>query len=150
MQDSVTIWIDASAEAVWDVVTDIGRIGEFSPETFDAEWLDGADHPTVGARFRGHVKRNQRGPTYWSTCEVTECDHLRTFGFAVLVGDHPINHWRYDLEPVAGGTGVTESFRLQETGANKLYWAALGRWRGRTNRNGMRATLEAMKAVLEK
>ena len=149
MHDSVTVRIGASAQDVWDLVTDITRIGEFSPETFEAEWLDGTDRPKLGSRFRGHVKRNQRGPTYWSTCEVTEYEHLRSFGFAVLVGDKPINNWRYDLEPVADGTDVTESFHLQETGVNKVYWAALGRWRGKTNRDGMRATLEAMKAILE-
>lgn len=31
----------------------------------------------------------------------------------------------------------------------KIYWALLGWARGRTNRNGMRTTLERMKAELE-
>ncbi len=150
MQDSVTVQFDASPQEVWDLVSDITRIGEFSPETFEAEWLDGVSEPAVGARFRGHVKRNQRGPTYWTTCKVTTCEPLESFGFAVLAGGTPLNNWRYDLEPVDGGTAVTESFRLQDTFANKIYWAAFGQWRGKTNRNGMRATLESMKALLEK
>src|SRR5262245_136773 len=37
----------------WDLVTDIARIGEFSPECRDARWLDGASEPKVGARFEG-------------------------------------------------------------------------------------------------
>lgn len=149
MQDSVTIYIDAPVERVWDLVTDITRIGEFSPETFDAEWLDGTGQPTIGARFRGHVKRNQRGPIYWSTCEVSIWEPVRSFGFAVLVRGRSLNNWRYDLESVGERTKITESFRLQGTWTNKLYWSAVGRWRGRTNRNGMRSTLEGMRAVLE-
>jgi len=72
MEDSVTVGIDASASIVWQLFSDVTRIGEFSPETFEAERVGGAHTPAVGARFRGHVKRNQKGPTYWSTCEVTE------------------------------------------------------------------------------
>ena len=150
MQDSVTVHFDTSTQEVWDLVSDVTRIGEFSPETFEAEWLDGVSRPAVGARFRGHVKRNGRGPTYWSTCEVTVCEPLRAFGFAVLVGGKQSINWRYDLEAVDGGTDVTESYRLQGTLPNKLYWAALGRWRGRTNRDGMRTTLETMKVLLER
>lgn len=149
MEDSVTVRIDASPDQVWALVSDVTRIGEFSPETFEAEWLGDDDRPVIGARFRGHVKRNRKGPTYWSLCEVTECEPNRSFGFAVLVGDRPINHWRYELAPVDGGTEVTESFRLESTLPNRIYWSLLGRWRGETNRNGMRETLEGMKDVLE-
>ncbi|HRW36457.1 MAG TPA: SRPBCC family protein, partial [Aquihabitans sp.] len=74
MHDSVTVHMDASPADVWALVADVTRIGEFSPETFEAEWLDGATEPAVGARFRGHVKRNGRGPIYWSPCEVVECE----------------------------------------------------------------------------
>ena len=150
MEDAVTVRMNAAADEVWDLVSDVTRIGEFSPETFEAEWLGDADGPVVGARFRGHVKRNQKGPTYWSQCEVTDCEPNRSFGLAVLVGDKPINNWRYELVPVDGGTDVTESFRLESTLPNRIYWSLLGRWRGETNRRGMRETLERMKDVLER
>ena len=68
MRGSVTVHMAAPAGRVWDLVADITRIGEFSPETFEAEWLDGAEGPGAGARFRGHVRRNGRGPVYWTTC----------------------------------------------------------------------------------
>ena len=55
-------------------MSDVTNIGKFSPETFEAEWIDGATGPAVGARFRGHVKRNGKGPTYWTTCTVSECE----------------------------------------------------------------------------
>ena len=62
MKDSVTIHMAASPETIWELVSDVTKIGRYSPETFEAEWLDGATGPVVGARFRGHVKRNGIGP----------------------------------------------------------------------------------------
>jgi Polyketide cyclase / dehydrase and lipid transport len=83
MRGSVTVYMAASADRVWDLVSDITRVGEFSPETFEAEWLGGASGPEVGARFRGHVRRNGRGPVYWTACTVVACDPGREFAFAV-------------------------------------------------------------------
>ena len=77
MHDSVTVHFAASPEAVWELVSDVTRIGEYSPETFEAEWLDGATGPAVGAEFRGHVKRNEKGPTYWTRCRVVTCEPAR-------------------------------------------------------------------------
>lgn len=72
------------------------------PETFEAEWLDGATGPALGAKFRGHVKRNEIGPVYWTTCRVTACEPGREFGFEVLVGDRAVNNWLYRLAPSKG------------------------------------------------
>ena len=82
--------------------------------TCEAEWLDGATGPALGAKFRGHVKRNEIGPVYWTTCRVTACEPGREFGFEVLVGDRAVNNWHYRFDPVDGGTDVTESFRMNE------------------------------------
>jgi uncharacterized protein YndB with AHSA1/START domain len=150
VHDAVTVHVDASPEAVWALVSDVTRIGRYSPETFEAEWLDGATAPAVGVRFRGHVKRNQRGPTYWTTCTITECEPNRAFAFTVGPSvEEGLNTWRYELAPSGGGTDLTESFRLKDTLPLKLYWAVLGWARGRTNRDGMRTTLERIKAELE-
>jgi hypothetical protein len=149
MHDAVTVHMDATPEAVWALVSDVTRIGEFSPETFEAEWLDGATGPAVGARFRGHVKRNEKGPTYWTTCEVTVCEPLREFTFGVVQGGEVINTWGYRLEAADGGTDVTEFFQLADKLPLKIYWFLAGWARGKTNRNGMRRTLEAVKAVVE-
>jgi hypothetical protein len=149
MRGSVTVHMAASPEVVWDLVSDVTRIGEFSPETFEARWTRGSSGPEVGAWFKGHVKRNGVGPTYWTLCRVTECVPQRDFGFAVVMNDRDLNHWRYQLREVDGGTEVTESFELPAIGFLKLYWAILGRLRGRTNERGMRQTLERIKAVAE-
>lgn len=149
MGGAVTVHMKASPERVWELVSDVTRIGEFSPETFEAEWTDGATGPELGARFRGHVRRNGVGPVYWTQCKVTACEPGRAFGFAVYGAGQRANNWRYDLEPRDGGTDVTESFQLGDHPAMKLYWLLLGPLRGRTNRRGMRQTLERIKAVVE-
>src|SRR5271166_4256812 len=71
MDGEVTVHMAAPPMKVWELVSDVRNVGEFSPETFEAEWLDGATGPAVGARFRGHVGRNEIGPVYWTTCRVT-------------------------------------------------------------------------------
>ena len=149
MHDSVTVHMAAPPEKVWDLVSDVTRIGEFSPETFEAEWLDGATGPAVGARFRGHVKRNGKGPTYWTTCTVLTCEPDREFAFGVGPGNKPMNVWRYRLELSGAGTDVTESFRLSPIWPLRLYWALFGWTRGKTNRRGMQTTLERIKAEVE-
>ncbi len=172
MQGSVTVRIGTTADRVWNLIADVTRIGEYSPETFEAEWLDGADGPQVGARFRGHVRRNGRGPVYWTTCTVVTCEPGREFAFTVISHGRALNTWRYRLEPVGGGTvggvrnssagddsnashdaanqtDVTESFQLADTALLRMYWLAAGRWRMRTNLTGMRTTLERIKAAAE-
>jgi len=140
----------SSPERVWSLVSDVTRIGLYSPETLEAEWIDGASGPAVGALFRGHVKRNGKGPTYWTTCTVTECVPNKTFAFGVgTPGKTPLNVWRYDIAESGDGCDVTESFALRQTKSLQLYWALFGSARGRTNRNGMTATLERIRAELE-
>ena len=150
MHGAVTVNMAAPPDEVWKLVSDVTQIGRYSPETFEAEWLDGATGPAVGARFRGHVKRNGRGPTYWTECSVTECEPNRVFAFGVGKPGKAMNTWSYRLEPAAdGGTDVTESFRLSDVLPLKVYWAVLGWARGRTNRTGMQTTLERIKTEVE-
>jgi uncharacterized protein YndB with AHSA1/START domain len=151
MHDAVTVHIAAPPEPIWELVSDVTKIGSYSPETFEAEWLDGATGPELGARFRGHVKRNGKGPTYWTTCKVIACEPGREFAFGVVFGsgDKTVNVWRYRLEPAGDGTDVTESFELTPNPMTRVYWALLGWARGKTNRNGMQTTLERIKAEAE-
>lgn len=149
MDGSVTVHMAAPAMQIWELVADVRNIGRFSPETFEAEWVGGATGPAVGARFRGHVRRNEIGPVYWTTCRVTDCEPGREFGFDVLAGDRALNHWSYRLMPSGDGTDVTESFRLADAAALRVYAALLGPLRRRRNVRDMRKTLERIKAVVE-
>jgi hypothetical protein len=149
VRDSVTVHMQAGPERIWPLISDINRQKEFTAETFDMEWVDGASGPALGARFRGHVKRNGRGPVYWSVCTIDACEPNREFAFTVGIGGRPVNRWRYQLEPKDGGTDVTESFELRDRPSIRLYWALLGWARRRTNVENMRTTLERMKAAVE-
>ena len=149
MQGQVTAHVGAPADVVWKLVSDITNTGKFSPETFEAEWLDGATGPEVGARFRGHVKRNGRGPTYWTKCTVTVSDPGREFTFVVGTPKrHPMT-WGYRFEPSGDGTDVTEFFQLTDLLPMRIYWKLFGKARGRTNRRNMEATLDRIKAAAE-
>jgi uncharacterized protein YndB with AHSA1/START domain len=151
VHDSVTVRMAAPPERVWDLVSDVTRIGSYSPETFEAEWLEGATGPAVGARFRGHVKRNGIGPTYWTTCTVSECEPGKSFAFGVgAAGKTPLNVWRYEIAPADDGSDVTESFTLSPTFGLRLYWAVWGWSRGKVNRKGMQTTLERIRTEVEK
>lgn len=141
--------MNASAEKVWDLVSDVTKIGKYSPETFEAEWLDGATGPAVGVRFRGHVKRNGKGPIYWAECSITECEPNRLFTFGVGKPGKALNTWSYRLVPAGDGTDVTESFALKPNLGLKVYWALLGWSRAKTNRHGMQTTLNRIKAEVE-
>lgn len=149
LTDSVTVTMQAPPEKIWALITDVTRIGEFSPETLEGRWINGATGPAVGAKFQGHVKRNGRGPMYWATCRILTCEENRDFEFVVEVGGKGANTWRYRLEPTPGGTAVTESYSLTPMLLMRVYWTLLGPLRSRTNRNGMRTTLERIKKVVE-
>jgi len=141
----------ASAGRIWTLVSDITNTGRFSPETFDAEWLDGATGPAIGARFRGHVRRNgRRWLVYWSNCTITKCDPGLDFAFRTeLPGGKPAVEWSYHFEPSGDGTDVTESFELLEYFGSALYSKIAEQARTRTNVDNMRATLERIKVVAE-
>lgn len=145
----VRLHIEAPPERVWALVSDVTRIGEFSPETVAGRWTGGSTGPEVGATFAGKVVRNGVGPTYWAACRVTRCEPERLFEFTAGTKTIPVISWGYRLQPQGEGTEVTEYYRLRPTLPMRLYWALLGRARGRTNARGMRTTLERMKAVLE-
>ena len=151
MHGSVTVRMAASPERAWSLVSDVTNIGRFSPETFEAEWLDGKSGPAVGVRFRGHVRRNGKAwLVYWTKCRVTACEPGREFAFDVIgPGGKTSVNWSYRFDPVDDGTDVTESFRLGSSLALRLYAAIAAKSRTQTNVRNMRATLERVKHVAE-
>ena len=151
LTESVTVHIEAPAHAVWDLVSDVTRIGEFSPETLEGRWIGGATGPAEGVKFQGHVKRNGRGPMYWTTCRITTCEPEKDFAFVVEApGMSSVNTWRYRLAPAGSGTDVTESFELTPSLFVRAYWTLAGPLRAKTNIRGMTETLNRIKAVAEK
>ena len=100
--------INASPEAVWNAITDVTRMGEWSPECHTCEWKDDADGPAVGAWFVGH---NRNGEFEWTTeCEIVECEPNRVFRFDGVFGDLRFAKWGYRIEPDGDGCIVTETW----------------------------------------
>ena len=100
--------VAAPPQRVWELVSDLPRMGEYSPENTGGSWVGGATGPAVGAVFRG---RNRRGLHRWSTrCTVTRCEPGRSFAFAVSSLGLPVAEWSYDLEPAPEGCRLTETW----------------------------------------
>jgi uncharacterized protein YndB with AHSA1/START domain len=148
-QDSYDVVIEAPAERLYDMVADMPRMGEWSPECQQVEWLEGATGPTEGARFVGHNKTGPRGLIKWSRRgTVLTADPGREFAFATEEGGQEGVVWRYRFEPAGDGTRVTESYEIQKIPT----WARIvdiPTNRVRELREGMQHTLEQLKAVAE-
>lgn len=139
--------IAAPAEQLYDMVSDLPRMGEWSPENQGGKWIKGATGPAVGARFQGV---NAHGSKRWTTtCVIEQADRGKAFAFRVNVGPIKVARWTYDFEPAEGGTRVTESWTDQRNWFAKL---AGGKASGVTdrlahNRAGMETTLAALEAA---
>ena len=143
-----SIEIAAAPEIVYDLVADITRMGEWSPECYRCEWLDEANSAQVGARFRGY---NRAGKVRWQTTAViTAAERGREFAFTVVhdATGREETVWRYRFEPTAGGTVLTESF--------EFLWCPVGNRvvelfvpRGRQVNRGIRQTLQRIGEAAE-
>jgi ribosome-associated toxin RatA of RatAB toxin-antitoxin module len=107
------IWIAATPEQVYDLVSDMPRMGEFSPECYRTEWLDGATGPATGARARGWNK--YLGMRWARDVCVLVAARGSEFTFQTIpqkpfYQDSTV--WRYTFAPEDGGTRVTESYAI--------------------------------------
>src|SRR5262249_29426042 len=90
MHREASIEINASPEAVYDLVSDLPRMGEWSPENVGGEW-QGGGRGQVGDHFLGH---NRAGDFTWSApVMVTQAERGRCFAFAVGPDDGPYVRW---------------------------------------------------------
>ena len=145
MRGEAHIQIQAPPDRVYDLVSDVTRMGEWSPEATGGEWLDGASGPALGARFKG---TNKRGWMKWSTKpKVIAAESGREFAF-----DTGSTVWRYKLTPSgAGATDVVESFESGDTIVDKVITLAMGGTAKREKEivKGMEQTLSKLKAAAE-
>ena len=106
---SASTTIEASPETVYGLVSDLTRMGEWSPEATGGKWIGGATGPAVGARFKG---TNAQGAKKWTTTvTVLEATSPSRFRFANKVGPKTMAVWTYEIKPFGkGGCKVTESW----------------------------------------
>jgi uncharacterized protein YndB with AHSA1/START domain len=99
--------VAASPEKVWSLVTDLPRMGEWSPENLGGEWLDGATCAEVGAKFRGN---NKNGDKSWqATVSVEVCDAPKKFVFVLSYKENHLCDWVFEIEPTSSGCRVTHA-----------------------------------------
>lgn len=106
--------IGASPERIYDLVADMPRMGEWSPECQRVEWEGSSTGPAEGATFVGHNRGGPRGVFKWSRRgRVLVADRGREFAFVTEEGGRESTEWRYGFEVVEGGTRVTESYDVK-------------------------------------
>jgi hypothetical protein len=100
-----SIEIAAAPEVVYDLVADVTRMGEWSPEAVGADWIDGGTG-RAGDWFTGHNRTPDRE---WSReCEVARAERGRDFTFVVGGVAANCTWWSYEMEPIEAGTRLTE------------------------------------------
>ena len=105
--------IHAPAGRIYDLIADLPRMGEWSPECQAVEWDGGTTGPATGARFVGHNRGGPFGLMRWSRHgRVLDAEPGRAFAFVTEEGGRESTEWRYRLEPVEAGTQVTESYKV--------------------------------------
>ena len=107
---SDSIVVSCAPEALYDMVADVTRMGEWSPVCTGC-WWDEGDGPTAGAWFTG---RNELPDRTWETrCEVVAADRGREFAF-VVAGTK--TRWGYRFRGVDEGTELTETWDFDPAG----------------------------------
>jgi hypothetical protein len=148
---SATVAIAASPEKLYDMVSDVTRMGEWSPVCKACWWDEGVTGPALGAWFTGRNESPERDP--WETrSQVVAAEPGSEFAFVV---GGTWTRWGYTFTPADGGTEVTESWEMlpaglarfdQRFGDNAARELAL---RLAAARSGIPATLAALKAAAE-
>lgn len=148
LEDSIDI--HAPVSRVWDLVCDVRRYPEWSPQVVSTRLRDGAEEVALGVQF---TNLNREGDLEWKTrAEIVRFSVEREVAFRV---EENWVVWGFSLEPTADGTrlvqrreapdGVSElSAQLTDgfMGGQEAFTAAM--------RAGMRQTLAGIKAAAER
>ena len=114
MTQTITREIAATPDAVWAVVSDITRIGEWSPECYRCEW-DADQEPGIGATFTGY---NHVGEKEWSNqCTIVDWTAPQQVSWEVrltgrtreIFGGDAVTRWGFKIEATSGGSLLTQT-----------------------------------------
>lgn len=152
MEYAESIDIAAPQSKVWAMVTALDRYGEWSNENTGGYWRKGADgEPGTGQVGDMFVGVNKLDGMEWKA-PVEIIRRIENEDFAFVTGGLDLNIvlWRYQLAPNGDGTTLTESWMLRklsprmiENGQKEVDY------RSSNAREGIRATLTAIKAAAE-
>ncbi len=109
------IVIEEPPESVWLIISDVERTGDWSPECRRCRWLDGADRPVVGGRYRGSSRNGWRR---WSTTStITSAIPGVELQWDVTYFRRPVARWQFHLTELSDGRT-----RLEETVEDRREW----------------------------
>ncbi|ORV13615.1 SRPBCC family protein [Mycobacterium celatum] len=141
---------------IWAVITDVTLPARFSTELQKVEWLDGADHVTVGARFRGYSSHPSFGQ--WHTdCRVVEVEDHTRWVWEVEGDGQASATWGFELDPTRDGaivrqwarmgpgpSGLSPAIAAMPEKEGRIVARRLAEWEA-----GIRANLAGIKALFE-
>lgn len=140
--------IAAPPAKVWALISDLGRMKQWSPQCRVMRALGPVQ---AGTRT---LNVNRRGLMVWpTTCKLTEVTYEKKLAFRVNENN---TIWSYELEPTESGTRVTETRRSDDGGikpvSNMLVNAMMGGVPSfeRELIDGMNQSLERIKAAAER
>ena len=106
LNHSESLFMACPSDVLYDMVSDVTRMGEWSPICKSC-WWDEGESLRVGAWFTG---RNETSERTWETrSEVAVAESGREFAFVV---GGTWTRWGYTFAPSDGGTVVTESWEF--------------------------------------
>ena len=142
--------VEASADFLYDLLSDITRTGEWSPVCTSCWWDDEAEAGRVGAWFTG---RNELPHRTWETrSEVVTAERGREFAW--VVGGSFVR-WGFSFAAAESGTVITESWEFLPGGIamfeEKFGNEAPAQITDRTQQalDGIPKTLAAIKRIAE-
>lgn len=117
-------YADAPPEAVFEIIADVTRVGEWSHECRGAHWVGPEREAAPGVRFRG---TNRSGIYLWSRgCEFTvvEPPHVLAWKTRGLMAVLDCTEWRITLEPHGRGTRIVQTYEVLRIapGLDRIYW----------------------------
>ena len=148
----VTTAVAASAERVWQFVSDVNLPSRFSKELVRAEWIG---EPGVGSVIHGHMKL---GKNEWDT-ESTVIDYRPNEGFmwSVYGPDDPVAEWGFRITPLGDGvllvmhaqlgtrsSGLSAAINAQPEKRDEIIAHRMSTWRA-----NMEATVLGIKDLAE-
>ncbi|MHC3002352.1 SRPBCC family protein [Gordonia sp. GN26] len=136
----------APPEAVFEIISDVPRVGEWSHECRGAHWVGPEKAAAPGVRFRGTSKS---GIYLWSrSCvfTVVEPPHVLAWKTRGLMATFDCTEWRITLEPDGCGTRIVQSYELLRIapGLDRVYW-----WLVKGHRDRRAALAEDLERLAE-
>jgi hypothetical protein len=144
-----SVMVQASPDALWAVISDVTRVGEWSGECRGCVWVEGSGAAVAGAKFRGH---NRRGLARWTRVnEVVRAEPPRELVWRTMPGGiYPDSvEWALRLTESGAATRVTESYQVLHIPKWMEILVGVGMPQHKDRTNDLVADLTRLKTLVE-